>query len=425
MPSAEDIRRLMNLPGDPERTRVVAAMSGGVDSAVAAALARRAGYDVVGVTLQLYATKDQPKRKGSCCAGQDIYDAKLAAERIGIPHYTLDYEAKFRASVMEDFAAAYARGETPIPCVRCNETVKFRDLLNAAKDMGASALITGHYVQRVEGANGPELHRAADASRDQSYFLFATTRGQLDFVRFPLGGLAKSETRAIAANHFITVNPDGMPDAIRPHAVALGGRAMLVRRARRVDVECVARGYLAGSAWQAYRREGSICGIRLPQGLREGDALPEPIFTPATKATSGHDENITFDGVQRLVGGSLVERLRDLTLALYRCAHEVAAARGLVLADTKFEFGLIPGPTAEELVLIDEALTPDSSRYWDAAERARGSLVALDKQFVRNYLIQIGWNREPPVPALPADVVAATRGRYLETYQRLTGRVIT
>ncbi len=199
MPSAEDIRRLMNLPGDPERTRVVAAMSGGVDSAVAAALARRAGYDVVGVTLQLYATKDQPKRKGSCCAGQDIYDAKLAAERIGIPHYTLDYEAKFRASVMEDFAAAYARGETPIPCVRCNETVKFRDLLNAAKDMGASALITGHYVQRVEGANGPELHRAADASRDQSYFLFATTRGQLDFVRFPLGGLAKSETRAIAA----------------------------------------------------------------------------------------------------------------------------------------------------------------------------------------------------------------------------------
>ncbi len=233
------------------------------------------------------------------------------------------------------------------------------------------------------------------------------------------------ETRAIAANHFITVNPDGMPDAIRPHAVALGGRAMLVRRARRVDVECVARGYLAGSAWQAYRREGSICGIRLPQGLREGDALPEPIFTPATKATSGHDENITFDGVQRLVGRLLAERLRDLTLALYRCAHEVAAARGLVLADTKFEFGLIPGPTAEELILIDEALTPDSSRYWDAAERARGSLVALDKQFVRNYLIQIGWNREPPVPALPADVVAATRGRYLETYQRLTGRVIT
>jgi tRNA-specific 2-thiouridylase len=199
MLSVDDIRGLMSLPGEPGRTRVVAAMSGGVDSAVAAALAKRAGYDVVGVTLQLYASDGQPKRKGSCCAGQDIYDAKLAAERIGIAHYTLDYVEKFRASVMEDFAATYARGETPIPCVRCNETVKFRDLLHAAKDMGASALVTGHYIRRVEGAGGPELHRAADASRDQSYFLFATTREQLQFVRFPLGGLPKSETRALAA----------------------------------------------------------------------------------------------------------------------------------------------------------------------------------------------------------------------------------
>jgi len=151
------------------------------------------------VTLQLYASDGQPKRKGSCCAGQDIYDAKAAADRIGIPHYTLDYVERFRSSVMEDFAASYARGETPIPCVRCNETVKFRDLLNASKDMGAAALITGHYIRRVDGASGPELHRAADASRDQSYFLFATTREQLEFVRFPLGGLPKSETRALAA----------------------------------------------------------------------------------------------------------------------------------------------------------------------------------------------------------------------------------
>jgi tRNA-specific 2-thiouridylase len=198
MMTNDDIRALMNLPGEPARTRVVAAMSGGVDSAVAAALAARAGYDVVGVTLQLYASDQMPKRKGSCCAGQDIYDAKAAAERIGIAHYTLDYAERFRTSVMEDFAASYARGETPIPCVKCNETVKFRDLLNAAKDMGASALITGHYIRRVEGLRGPELHRAADASRDQSYFLFATTRAQLDFVRFPLGGLPKSETRALA-----------------------------------------------------------------------------------------------------------------------------------------------------------------------------------------------------------------------------------
>ena len=144
MLSADAIRELMDLPGEPARTRVVAAMSGGVDSAVAAALAKRAGYDVVGVTLQLYASGAKPQRKGACCAGQDIADARVAAERIGIPHYVLDYEARFRASVMEDFADSYARGETPVPCVRCNESVKFRDLLGAAKEMGAAALITGH-----------------------------------------------------------------------------------------------------------------------------------------------------------------------------------------------------------------------------------------------------------------------------------------
>jgi tRNA-specific 2-thiouridylase len=199
MLSADHIRELMDLPGEPARTRVVAAMSGGVDSAVAAALAARAGYDVVGITMQLYASNAQPQRKGACCAGQDIADARVAAAKIGIPHYVVDYEAKFRAAVMDDFAASYARGETPVPCVRCNESVKFRDLLGAARDLGAAALITGHYIRRVPSADGAQLHRAADARRDQSYFLFATTREQLDFVRFPLGGLPKSETRAIAA----------------------------------------------------------------------------------------------------------------------------------------------------------------------------------------------------------------------------------
>lgn len=199
MITTDAIRALMNLPGEPGRTRVVAAMSGGVDSAVAAALVKRAGYDVVGITLQLYASGDAPKRKGSCCAGQDIYDASTAAQHIGIPHYVLDYSERFRKSVMEDFAATYARGETPVPCIQCNQTVKFHDLLGAAKDMGAQALVTGHYIQRVEGPAGAELHRAVDANRDQSYFLFATTRDQLDFLRFPLGGLPKSETRALAA----------------------------------------------------------------------------------------------------------------------------------------------------------------------------------------------------------------------------------
>lgn len=199
MISNEQIQALMNLPGEPGKTRIVAAMSGGVDSAVAAALVKRAGYDVVGITLQLYASDGAPKRKGACCAGQDIYDAKSAAQTIGIPHYVLDYADRFRKSVMEDFAATYARGETPVPCIQCNQTVKFRDLLGAAKDMGASALVTGHYIQRVQGPKGAELHRAVDANRDQSYFLFATTAEQLDFLRFPLGGLPKSETRALAA----------------------------------------------------------------------------------------------------------------------------------------------------------------------------------------------------------------------------------
>ncbi|HEX2593772.1 MAG TPA: tRNA 2-thiouridine(34) synthase MnmA, partial [Rhizomicrobium sp.] len=209
-------------------TRIVAAMSGGVDSSVTAALMKRAGYDVVGITLQLYDAGAAAKKKGACCAGQDIYDARQVAEQLAIPHYVLDYEERFKKSVMEDFAASYARGETPIPCVRCNQTVKFTDLMQTAKELGADALATGHYIRRVDGPDGPELHRAADPSRDQSYFLFATTKEQLSFLRFPLGDMEKTEVRRIAGELGLT-NAD-KPDSQDICFVPDGKYANIVQR---------------------------------------------------------------------------------------------------------------------------------------------------------------------------------------------------
>ena len=200
---------------------------------------------------------------------------------------------------------------------------------------------------------------------------------------------------------------------------------MLVRRAERVDAECVVRGYLAGSAWPEYRATGAVAGIRLPEGLSEGARLPGPLFTPATKSSSGHDENITFDVLADAIGRDLAAQLRELSLAVYALAHTRARRSGLILADTKFEFGFVTDAGRRSLILIDELLTPDSSRFWDADAYARGERVPFDKQFVRDYHIRSGWDREPPAPALPDDVVAATRARYLEAHLRLSGRPLT
>lgn len=190
---------VIRLPGVEPHARVVVAMSGGVDSSVAAALCARSGYEVVGVTLQLYDHGAARGGRGTCCAGQDIYDARRVADHLGIAHYVLDFEERFRREVIADFADTYARGRTPVPCVRCNERIKFRDLLQVARDFGASALVTGHYARRLEGTHGPELHRARDAKKDQSWFLFTITPAQLAFCHFPLGELTKAETRAIAS----------------------------------------------------------------------------------------------------------------------------------------------------------------------------------------------------------------------------------
>ena len=265
------------LEGVPSGARVVVAMSGGVDSSVTAALVKEQGYEAVGVTLQLYDHGAAVGRKGACCAGQDIHDARRVAEALDMPHYVLDYERRFRAEVIDDFIESYLAGETPIPCVRCNQTVKFRDLLATARELGAAALATGHYARRVISAGGPELHRAADRARDQSYFLFATTAPQLAFLRFPLGGLEKSETRALAARFDLPVaeKPDSQDICFVPE----GSYAAVIEKLRPGAAEPGEVVHVDG------RVLGSHAGIvhytvgqRRGLGIAAGGADAEPLY---------------------------------------------------------------------------------------------------------------------------------------------------
>lgn len=222
----------------------------------------------------------------------------------------------------------------------------------------------------------------------------------------------------IVPNHLITADVDQYPQAVRKYADQLRGRSMLVQRAEMFPVECVVRGYISGSAWKEYKATGKVSGIQLPAGLKESDAFPEPIFTPSTKATTGHDENISFDQMCAIVGVEIASHLRDLTLRVYKKAAAYALNRGIIIADTKFEFGR----TAKGITLADEVLTPDSSRFWPADKYAPGRAQdSYDKQYVRDYLEQIHWNKQPPAPALPPDVARRTSEKYLEAYFQLTG----
>jgi len=271
----------IDLAGAPSGHRIVVAMSGGVDSSVTAALLVRAGFEVVGITLQLYDHGAATGKKGACCAGRDVRDAARVAERLGIAHYVLDYEARFRAQVIEDFAESYCRGETPVPCIRCNERIKFRDLLLTARELGASALATGHYARRVAGPDGAELHRAHDLARDQSYFLSRTTRTELEFLRFPLGGLDKDETRALARDFALPVADK--PDSQDICFVPSGSYAALVTRLRPDTGE---PGDIVDRSGQVLGRHRGIAHFTVGQRKGLGLGAAEPLYVLRIEAAT-------------------------------------------------------------------------------------------------------------------------------------------
>ncbi|MDB6019262.1 MAG: phosphoribosylaminoimidazole-succinocarboxamide synthase [Pedosphaera sp.] len=230
-----------------------------------------------------------------------------------------------------------------------------------------------------------------------------------------------AQTAGFQPNHLLSQADEALPAALQPFAAQLARRCMIVKKAKPLAIECVVRGYLAGSGWKEYRERQTVCGVKLPAGLQESSELPEPIFTPATKAESGHDENISFEEAARIVGGDVAEQARAASLKIYKFAREYARQRGIIIADTKFEFGEFDG----KLLLIDEVLTPDSSRFWPADQYQAGrGQPSFDKQFVRDYLETLNWNKLPPAPALPPEVVAKTQAKYLDAYARLTGKAL-
>ena len=321
--------------GLPVGARIVAAMSGGVDSTVVAALLKKAGYDVVGVTLQLYDHGQALKKTGACCAGQDIHDARLAAETIGIPHYVLDYESRFRDAVIDQFADSYLRGETPVPCIRCNQTVKFRDLLDVARDLGAEAMATGHYVRRSVADGRPQMRKAIDHSRDQSYFLFATTREQLDFLRFPLADLEKPQVRGVAAELGLRIA--AKPDSQDICFVPSGDYRTLIDRLRPQGREA---GEIVHMDGRVLGRHGGITDYTIGQRRGLNVAVGEPLFVvrlePETRrVVVGPREalltgSLTLDETNWLGDEPTIEAAADAgrpVLARVRSTRDPSAAR--------------------------------------------------------------------------------------------------
>lgn len=370
----------IDLAGDPSEHRVVVAMSGGVDSSVTAALLARAGFEVVGITLQLYDHGAATGKKGACCAGQDVRDAARVAERLQIPHYVLDYEARFRAAVIEDFAESYRRGETPIPCIRCNERIKFRDLLATAKDLGADALATGHYARRIAGSDGPELHCARDPARDQSYFLSRTTREELNFLRFPLGGLAKDETRALARELDLPVadKPDSQDICFVPQ----GSYAEIVTRLR---PEAGEPGEIVDPSGRVLGRHDGIAHFTIGQRKGLGIAAPEPLYVLRIEAET-----------RRVVVGpkSALAQTRVPIAELNWLGPALGNGAGLPVmaklrsAQPPIAATLHAGPSDREAELaLDEpagAVAPGQAAVLYDGERVLGG----------------GWIRRPPDPSL-------------------------